>query len=671
MPCGEPSRLSKLQRPAADVSLTYCRLGAAHNATAPRRSQRAYRVHSMSIPVICPTCGAKFRVKDEFSGKQGRCPQCQDIFTVPLAVALVRDAPPSPSSHGRSPTTSSDPGTTARPTWPVPVPPPVPKPPPVPEGAPASRVLGQSPGPSALTPVAPAEADDRIARYAARRKRGLELPVWAWFALGALALAGMVFAAWWQNRQVLAKQTRTPIADDERRLAPDHATAVAGQRAGEARRPNKAPLRPNNTPSPPPARPNPGASAADVVAYVERGVVQIDGYEWNMRTSLGSGFVVDKARRLVVTNYHVISQATKADVAFSDGTRYGVEGYRAVEPRCDLAILQLNGLPENAVELKLQTALPRKGEDVIAQGNPLGAKFVVTFGHVSTVASLEDLSPDSQAFLRHQGTDLPTNRWIGHDARLSPGNSGGPLFNSSGDVIGVNTWVNTEQELGYAIQADQVARLLNTLFPTVHPLKDWYRPERTELSIQAQPGFLKRQYELCTQRDWTRALAPDFEALANLARDLTMVRFVISRPALAARIPADVRAILEAESAEVHSLLGRFDWRDAEHIQPINRFVASQPPEAESDELTGIFFFADVAGNVEQDERKAYVVTVAGHGEKYCLVEYEGEPLSLVPGSRCLVLGVVRGEQVNVALPDKPPFTAQVVLSNILLPLKP
>lgn len=621
----------------------------------------------MSIPVICPACGAKFRVKDEFSGKQGRCPQCHDVFTVPLAVAPARDVPPSASSLTRGSTPPLGPGAIARPARPL-----SPSPP-VPGGAPPAQSLGETPGPSAPVPVAPLEADDRVARYAARRKRGLELPVWAWFALGALALAGMVLAAWRQNQQVLAKQrARNPAADRKWLLAPDPPSrAAARPHEGQAKHQNKAPLRPNNTPSPPPVRPNPGASAADIVAYVEHGVVQIDGYEWNVRTSLGSGFVVDKARRLIVTNYHVISQAIKADVAFSDGTRYGVEGYRAVEPRCDLAILQLNGLPENAVELKLQTALPRKAEEVIAQGNPLGAKFVVTFGHVSTVASLEDLSPDSQAFLRHRGADLPTNRWIGHDARLSPGNSGGPLFNGSGDVIGVNTWVNTEQGLGYAIQADQVARLLNTLFPTVHALEDWYRPKSAEPSIEAQPGFLKRQYELCTQRDWTRALAPDFDALTTLARDLTMVRFVISRPALAARIPADVRALLEAESAEVHSLLGRFEWRDAEHVQPINRFFVSHPPAVESDDLKGIFFFADVAGKVEQDERKAYIVGVAGHGEKYWLVEYDGEPLSLAPGDRCLVLGIVRGDQVSVALPDKPLSTAQVVLSNILLPLKP
>ncbi len=619
----------------------------------------------MSIPVICPACGARFRVKDEFSGKQGRCPQCHGVFIVPLAVAPAPPEAP-PSSLGRGSTSCSGSGTKARPAAPVP------PPPPVPAGAPIAQGAAEALGPSAPVPVAPSDADDRVARYAARRKRGLELPVWTWFALGALALAGMVLAAWWQNRQMLAKQqARRPAADGERPRGPDGQAAALRPHDAQPKHQNKAPLRPKSTPSRPPARPHPGASAADIVAYVEHGVVQIDGYEWNVRTSLGSGFVVDKARRLVVTNYHVISQAIKADVAFSDGTRYGVEGYRAVEPRCDLAILQLNGLPENAVELKLQTALPRKGDDVIAQGNPLGAKFVVTFGHVSTVASLEDLSPDSQAFLRHQGTDLPTNRWIGHDARLSPGNSGGPLFNESGDVIGVNTWVNTEQGLGYAIQADQVARLLNTLFPTVHALKDWYRPESAELSMEAQPGFLKRQYELCTQRDWTRALAPDFDALADLARDLTLVRFVVSRPALAARIPADVRALLEAESAEVHSLLGRFEWRDAEHIQPINSFVASHPPRAESDDLTGIFFFADVAGNIEQDERKAYLVAVAGHGEKYCLVEYDGEPPSLAPGARCLVLGILRGEKVSVALPDKPPTAAQVVLSNILLPLEP
>jgi len=655
----------------------------------------------MSIPVTCSNCGASFRVKDEFSGKQGRCPHCRSIFTAPLAVECAEQpAPPSPQDQ--PPTLRAGPlrpvgrvAATAAPTPPEhvqettarrpaaatahpekftavdssPHSPIVPPPPPsgaVADAAPPAAV-------PAMVAVPPSDADERVARYAARRKHSLELPLWTWFALGALALAGMVFAAWWQNRQVIAKNAPQRISNVTKAAeAPPARTPANPTQAGpSAQSPNPAPFRNRDAAGPAPSRPPVGASAADVVAYVEHGVVQIDGYEWNTRTSLGSGFVVDKARRLIVTNYHVISQAVKADVAFADGTRYGVEGYRAVEPRCDLAILQLNGLPDNAVELKLHTALPRKAEEVIAQGNPLGAKFVVTFGHVSTVAALEDLSPDSQGFLRQLGADHPDNRWIGHDARLSPGNSGGPLFNSAGDVIGINTWVNTEQGLGYAVQAAQAARLLETLYPTVHPLKDWYRPERGRLTLQIEPGFLKKQFELCTQRDWTRALEPDFQALAELARDVTMVRYLISRPGMADDLPPNVKTVLEMEIAEVHKLLQGFEWKHAEHIQPINAHFASRPLAPASDDLIGLFFFAEVVGTVDQDGRTAYVTTLVNHGDKWFLVEYDGQPLSLAAGARCLVLGLLRGEPVEVAVPGKPAVSANVVLSNVLLPLRP
>lgn len=642
----------------------------------------------MSVPVTCPACGARFRVKDEFSGKQGRCPQCHNVFTVPHAVAPVADftelpqasAPPgAPSSAAyATPAATPDRGSGSTVRFPSlekrreTKAPPLAVPPPLPASVLAKQSHAVPDSAEVSGPIVPAaEGDERLARYAARRKRSLELPLWVWFALGALALGGMVWAAWWQNRRVSDQQ----LAGRDKSHAQPEGRSAAGANTASKQiqepqpRLNKAPLRPKNTAAPPPTRPDAGASAADIVAYVEHGVVQIDGYEWNVRTSLGSGFIVDKARRLVVTNYHVISQAVKADVAFADGTRYGVEGYRAVDPRCDLAILQLNGMPDNAVELKLQTALPRKGENVIAQGNPLGAKFVVTFGHVSTVAALEDLSPDSQAFLRRQGTDHPANRWIGHDARLSQGNSGGPLFNSSGDVIGVNTWVNTEQGLGYALQAQQVARLLETLLPTVHPLQEWYRPENAELAVEVQPGFLKQQYDLCTQRDWTRALEPDFDALANLARDLTMVRYLITRPGLAARIPAEARAVLEAESKEVHGLLGRFAWKEGEHIQPINRHVAGRPPQTNSDELTGTFFFAEVVGSIDEEVQKAYVVVMMGHREKWFLITYDGEPLTLASGTRCLVLGLIQNQSVSVAVPGNPPVAAQMVRSNVLVPL--
>ena len=112
-------------------------------------------------------------------------------------------------------------------------------------------------------------------------------------------------------------------------------------------------------------KPGPGASSEDIIAYIEHGIVKIDVYdEFNNRQGLGSGFVIDKSG-LVATNYHVLADAVKADVLFSDGVRYGIEGYVALRPESDLAIVKLNGTPVNMRSLDLhqrrRTSQGRRG----------------------------------------------------------------------------------------------------------------------------------------------------------------------------------------------------------------------------------------------------------------------------------------------------------------------
>ncbi len=101
------------------------------------------------------------------------------------------------------------------------------------------------------------------------------------------------------------------------------------------------------------AKPLPGAPLEDVVAYVKHGIVKIETSDsFNNRRGLGSGFVIDPSG-LVATNYHVVSDAAKADVVFNDGTRFGVEGYTAIDRSSDLAIIKLNGVPADVKALEL------------------------------------------------------------------------------------------------------------------------------------------------------------------------------------------------------------------------------------------------------------------------------------------------------------------------------
>src|SRR5581483_8742263 len=139
--------------------------------------------------------------------------------------------------------------------------------------------------------------------------------------------------------------------------------------------------------------------------------------------SLGSGFIID-SNGLVVTNNHVISEADEINVILNDGTTLKAEVIGR-DQKTDLALLKVNSSkPLKAVKFGDSDKL-RLGEWVIAIGNPFSLGGTVTAGIVS--ARNRDIQSG------------PYDNYIQTDASINRGNSGGPLFNLNGEVIGVNT----------------------------------------------------------------------------------------------------------------------------------------------------------------------------------------------------------------------------------------
>jgi len=147
--------------------------------------------------------------------------------------------------------------------------------------------------------------------------------------------------------------------------------------------------------------------------------------------ALGSGFVIDRAGH-IVTNYHVVRGATSIQVSFSNNERYRAKLVGS-DPSTDIAVLKVD------VQANALKALPlgdsdavRVGDQVIAIGNPFGLDRSVTAGIVSAV---------------QRRIEAPNNLSIAHviqtDAALNHGNSGGPLLNAQGEVIGVNAQIET------------------------------------------------------------------------------------------------------------------------------------------------------------------------------------------------------------------------------------
>jgi hypothetical protein len=191
--------------------------------------------------------------------------------------------------------------------------------------------------------------------------------------------------------------------------------------------------------------------------------------------SRGSGFVVD-AKGLIVTNYHVIEGAKSATVVFTDKTSYPVEGFVAINQNKDLAILSIRPRNKKLYPLRLTPTPPAKGDRVFAFGSPMGLRGSISEGLISAIRPGADVQETLQD-LAHRDVyrevldyDLDT-QWIQTTAPISPGNSGGPLVNVRGQVVGINTWVcAVGQNLNFSLSVTHLQTLLAGSGTTVQSL---------------------------------------------------------------------------------------------------------------------------------------------------------------------------------------------------------
>jgi S1-C subfamily serine protease len=175
-------------------------------------------------------------------------------------------------------------------------------------------------------------------------------------------------------------------------------------------------------------------------------------------TRLGSGFIYDKQGH-IITNNHVIDGSKTAEVNFVDGNTYRAKVIGA-DPFSDIAVLQItdNFSGEKVVPLSIaNSSALQVGQQVIAIGNPFGLSDTMTTGIVSQIGRLLP-NPDT-------GFSIPEG--IQTDAPINPGNSGGPLLNMQGQVIGINTAINSAtgefSGIGFAVPSSELIREVPTL----------------------------------------------------------------------------------------------------------------------------------------------------------------------------------------------------------------
>ncbi|MBB5073131.1 serine protease Do [Bartonella callosciuri] len=186
--------------------------------------------------------------------------------------------------------------------------------------------------------------------------------------------------------------------------------------------------------------------------------------------SLGSGFVIDAQRGLIVTNYHVIVDADDIEVNFTDGTKLKAK-LLGKDSKTDLALLQVDAGNRKLKAVRFgESEKARIGDWVMAIGNPYGFGGSVTVGIIS--ARNRDLNAG------------PYDNFIQTDAAINRGNSGGPLFDRNGEVIGINTAIISPSGgsigIGFAIPSDMALSVINQL-------RDFGEIRRGWLAIHIQP----------------------------------------------------------------------------------------------------------------------------------------------------------------------------------------
>ncbi len=301
-------------------------------------------------------------------------------------------------------------------------------------------------------------------------------------------------------------------------------------------------------------------------------------------SSLGSGFVIDGKEGLVVTNNHVIADADEIVVNFNDGTKLKVVKVLGKDPKTDLALLKVE--PDKPLpDVKFGASEKIKvGDWVMAIGNPFGLGGSVSVGIIS--AKQRDINSG------------PYDDFLQTDAAINKGNSGGPLFNMDGEVIGVNTAIISPTGgsigIGFSIPSDIATNVIDQLRQFGQTRRGWLG-----VKIQTVTGDIAETLGLDKQKGaLVAAVTADSPAATGglLPGDIILkfdgrdVRTMRSLPRFVAQTPigksVDVEVIRSGGNADLKITIGRLE--EGAKKKPPKPAKVKPEPAPEERELIGL-----------------------------------------------------------------------------------
>ena len=189
--------------------------------------------------------------------------------------------------------------------------------------------------------------------------------------------------------------------------------------------------------------------------------------------SQGTGFLVSNDG-VILTNYHVIAEGSSAVAKFPDGALYVIDGVLVSDKARDIAVIKAHGEDFRTLPLGNSDRV-QVGEDVVAIGNPLSLESTVSNGIVSGIRAVQE-----------EG-----GKYLQITAPISPGSSGGPLFNMAGEVIGITTmYLKGGENLNFAIPINDAKPLLSAYSTKLQAFPDEAVTVTTETKAGAEPDLM-------------------------------------------------------------------------------------------------------------------------------------------------------------------------------------
>ena len=441
--------------------------------------------------------------------------------------------------------------------------------------------------------------------HATSRKTG-----WALAALAAIALGapGLSPGAAMAQVQPPVTQGPTSVADLAEGLL-DAVVNISTSQGGGAR-PRGAPT--------PPQLPE-GSPFQDFFDEFFRDREEGGQSPGRPKQSLGSGFVIDAEQGIVITNNHVIADADAIEVNFSDGGSLSAELIGA-DPQTDLAVLRVDPGERDLTAVQFGDSEEiRIGDWVMAIGNPFGLGGSVTIGIVSA-----------------RGRDIrsgPYDDFIQTDAAINRGNSGGPLFDMHGRVIGINTAIISPTGgsigIGFAIPSALATSVIDQLVEFGETRRGWLgvriQPVTDDiaesLGMDSARGALVAGIVQGGPAD-NELIQPGDVIISFNGRAIRQMRDL---PRIVAESPVgqtvDVVLVRGGEEVTVQITLGRLEDADAASLEVPEDEDAEVAPEAEAVETASVLGMtvAELTGDLRSsfeiaDDVRGVIITEVEEG---------------------------------------------------------